>query len=129
MNHGPMSNLLLHPLRRPQRIVRHPAPLRPRQGARPDIVVVLADPTVRVLRLQALEAVGADLVGTRTEEGMLESRRRREPLLGVVFKQGRQELVALGAQGLERGTRPTGVLVDGVVVPLLEVAAAADLAL
>jgi hypothetical protein len=86
----PIAKSLLQPLDRP-RIIRQTAPFRAWEGRSPDIVVVLANSSMRVFhaRLHALEAVGRDLVAC-SEERMLERRLRREAFLGVVFEKARE---------------------------------------
>ena len=94
-------NLFLDPLGGPQqRVIRGQSctALGTRKAARPDVVVILANPAVRVLDLEALKGVGEDTVA-RGEEGVLEGLLGGEALRGVVFEEAGEEFVPFRAEG------------------------------
>ena len=119
----PGGTLILHPLRRPREQIIRPdeRPLRPRQAARPDVVVVLADTPMRVLDLEPLERVGEHAVAGG-EEGVLQRLGGGEALLRVVLEQAGEQLIPFGA---ERGQRRDGRLLLALLVRVLGAAAAA----
>ena len=99
----PKAQLLLDTLRRPhERILRgRQAALRAGQAAGANVVVVLADPAVRVLDFETLKGVGEDAVA-RGEKRVLQGLRGGEALLRVVLEEACEELVPLRAEGGER---------------------------
>ena len=119
---------LLEPLVPPlhDRLVRQPAALSPRETAGPYVVVVLADPAARVLRLEALEAVARRL-GVLVEKRVTERVLRLEPLFRVVLEEGGQEVEAFLAEHGEGVWRAGGCrLRDGGPVPLFQEAVGAE---
>lgn len=145
-----MTASLLNPLRwSQQRIVRQSTPLRTRQAARLDIVIILTNPPMRIIYLKSLKSVGINLV-SRAEKSRLQSLSSSEPLGRVVLKESCEKLVSFRAEGGERGVGVRsaaggggwvgagggtcggggvaavrggswGGLVDGAVVPLFQV--------